>query len=185
MRVKIFAVLVASFLLSFIGGSAMADTWGHWNDNEPSYPRGYAFIQDQTPAAWPVYTAAIAWDSAPKLDLVWRSGPGSCGHCVPFTAGPVGATGCAGVLGQTYNRTLNGVHITSASAMVDSACAGISANGRREIVCHEMGHTIGLLDRGASASSCMRTGYSGLPGAQPDGSSLDFTQLNTEYGHDS
>ena len=181
MRMRILVVVVSAFLLSFVGGSAMASTWGHWNDKEPTYPRGYVFIQDQTPAAWPVYTAAIDWDQAPKLDLVWRSGANGCGHCVPFTAPALGGAGCQG--GFTDNLGLNGVHITSAHSKVDSGCAGFTYNNRLELVCHEMGHAIGLNDRGAAAASCMRTE---TPlGNQIDGSAADFTNLNTAYGHDS
>jgi hypothetical protein len=184
MRTRAFAVLLAAFLLSCIGGSATAGHWGHWNDNEPSYHRGYAFIQDQTPAAYPVYTAAIDWDSAPKLDLVWRSGANGCGHCVPFVATAVGGAGCTGTVGETYNLATNGVHITNADVRVDSACSGQAYGARLELVCHEMGHAIGILDRAASAASCMRG--TGL-GGQPDGSAADFTELNSDgmYGHDS
>lgn len=185
MRAKSLAVLLAAFLLSFIGGSALAvdPPWGHWPDKEPNYPRGYAFIEDQTPAAWPVYTAAVAWDQAPKLDLVWESGSNTCGHCVPFTASAMGAAGCTGTVGETYNRSLSGVHITSASVRVDSGCTTATYNARLEIACHEMGHAIGLMDRDPGASSCMRTGTGA--GGQTAGSAPDFTLLAQQYGHDS
>ena len=78
-------------------GAVILSSFGHWDDNEPGFPRGYAYIHDMTPAAWPVFTAAIDWDQAPKLDLVYRSGGSSCtsSHCVPFRAVALGGAGCS------------------------------------------------------------------------------------------
>lgn len=166
----------------------MTHRGGHWDDKEPNYPRGYAFIQDQTPAAWPVYTAAVSWDGAPKLDLVWESGSNTCGHCVPFTAVPMGAAGCSGDIGLTYNMALftGTPHIARASTKVDSGCAGQTYNFRRELVCHEMGHAIGLGHRPAGAGSCMRDGNAfSTMGGQVVGADPDFTLLNQQYGHGS
>jgi hypothetical protein len=177
------ATLIAAFLFSFIGGTAVAGTYAHWSDNEPNFPRGYAYIQDQTPSQWPVLTAAVNWDQAPKLDLVYLSG--SCGagnRCIPIIANGIGPNGCAGTVGIT-SPTTSGVHLTSASSRVDEDCSGLGAAARRELVCHEMGHAIGLTDRGAGAASCMRTA-TGL-GGQVAGSPADFTDLNTAYSHDS
>lgn len=181
---RILATLTAAFLLAFTGSSALAATFGHWDDNEPGFPRGYAYIHDKTPSVWPVYSAAIDWDKAPKLDLVYRSGGSNCtsSHCVPFSAVALGGSGCSATAGTT-SYSLSGVHITSANSKVDSGCASKSANNRRELVCHEMGHSIGLLDRGSSSSSCMRTGVA--LGNAIVGSSADFTDLNAAYGHDS
>lgn len=179
---RILATLTAAFLLSFISGSAVASTYSHWGDNEPGFPRGYAYIQDQTPANWPVYTAAINWDQASKLDLVYQAGTGSCpSHCVPFVANAVGQAGCAGLLGVTTANA--GTHIQSASVRVDSACAGQSYNGRLQIVCHEMGHAVGLNDRQASPS-CMSTNISTL-GDKPHPVEADWNDLWAAYGHDS
>ncbi len=165
-------------------GAVILSSFGHWDDNEPGFPRGYAYIHDMTPAAWPVFTAAIDWDQAPKLDLVYRSGGSSCtsSHCVPFRAVALGGAGCSASPGVT-NLTLSGVHITSANSRVDSGCAGRPYNNRLELVCHEMGHAIGLDDRGAGAASCMRTN---VPlGNQTDGDGTDFADLSAAYGHDS
>lgn len=180
------SVLLAAFLLAFTGSAAIASTYAHWDDNEPNFPRGYAYVHDQTPAAWPVYTAAIAWDQGPKLDLVYRSGGTNCAgsRCVPFKATPIGYAGCPAydVFGQTGHND-NGTHISSAASFVDSGCAGRPYNNRLELVCHEMGHSIGLNDRGAGAASCMRAGVD--LGNQIDGSDADRKDLNIAYGHDS
>lgn len=175
------ATLAATFVLSFTGAAASASTYAHWDDNEPQYPRGYAFIQDMTPAEFPVYTAAIKWDQAVRLDLVYRSGGGSCGHCVPFAANLVGGAGCSGNVGVTSAGTV-GVHLANVSSRVDSACASRTYNNRLELVCHEMGHAIGLNDRSAGSTSCMRTE---VPlGNATDPSENDYTDLSNAYGHD-
>lgn len=181
MTSRFLAVLMAVFAFMFASSTAMAGTYSHWDDNEPGYPRGHAFIQDETGSAWPVYTAAIDWDQASKLDLVYRSGAGTCGHCVPFRAIALGDAGCSASPGSTL--VSYGTHISSATSRVDSGCAGRTYNNRLELVCHEMGHAIGLTDRGATAASCMRTN---TPlGNEIDGSSADFTDLDHAYSHDS
>jgi hypothetical protein len=180
------SILLAVFVLTFTGSAALASTSGHWSDNEPNFPRGYAYTHDQTPAAWPVYTAAISWDQAPKLDLVYRAASTACAgsRCVPFIATPIGAAGCpaSDTTGLT-GRNFNGVHITSAISYVDSACASRTYNNRLELVCREMGHAIGLDDRGAGAVSCMRSNVD--LGNQIDGSAADFNDLDVAYSHDS
>lgn len=181
-RIRIFAVLAAVFAFMFTGSVAVASSFGHWDDNEPGYPRGYAFIKDTSAAAWPVYTAAISWDQAAKLDLIYQTGAGGCGHCVPFESVAMGGAGCSPVAGET-SFGLSGVHLVNVSSRVDSGCAGLSYNNRLELVCHEMGHAIGLNDRGAGAASCMRTG---VPlGNEVDGSDADFADLFNAYSHDS
>lgn len=183
MRIRVVAVLTSAFMFAFIGGSAVAGTWAHWGDNEPGFPRGYAYVQDLTGSAWPVYTAAISWDQAPKLDLVYRTGANGCAHCFDFDAIAMGGAGCSPVAGETWPGQTGGHINNNTWSHVDSGCASATYNARLELVCHEMGHAIGLLDRVASAASCMRTN-TGL-GGQVDGSAADFTDLNTAYSHDS
>src|SRR5205085_4953075 len=95
------AVAWALLVVAFSSGAASATTHGHWNDLETEFPRGYAYIQDLTPAAWPVYTAAIDWDRASKLDLVYRSGANGCVHCIPFDDVPIDEPGCSARSGVT------------------------------------------------------------------------------------
>ncbi len=46
----------------------------HWRDNDPGFPRGYMYWQDQTGAEWPVFSSAIEWDKETRLDAVYTSG---------------------------------------------------------------------------------------------------------------
>jgi len=188
-RLTTSAVLAGVFLL-FTAGATLAGhaVMGggnrlHWGDNEPNFPRGYMYWHDKTGAAWPVYASAVEWDKETRLDAVYVSGANSCTsfRCVPVTETDFNNTGCAapwGYANWTYNSS---GHFTSAQMQVDRQCDSRTAADRRELVCHEMGHTIGLDERSSTADTCMRTGN--MIGKQyPD--PHDFEVLHYSYGHD-
>ncbi len=63
---------------------------------------------------------------------------------------------------------------------VDRQCDSRNYADRRELICHEMGHSLSLDDRPSSANSCMRQGD--MVGEQhPDGH--DYDALHNMYDH--
>lgn len=152
----------------------------HWQDGG-SADRAYVYWSDQTGAEWPVYTEALAWDQASSLDAIYRSSSQSCtsGHCVDVQEAPY--ANCDNILGQsTFNHYSSG-HLTSGNwSRVDQDCGSKPYNARRELLCHEMGHSIGLADKSSTSSSCMRTG---LPLGSAVQNSHDYDELAIIYGH--
>jgi hypothetical protein len=152
----------------------------HWRDNDPGFPRGYMYWQDTTGAAWPVFSSAIEWDRASRLDAVYTSGSCSNSHCVTVRTSAL-AAGCSAPYGVTAIPSGPEGHFTTdVNVQLDAQCSSRNAADRRELVCHELGHSIGLDDRAASAVTCMRTGN--MIGRQvPDGH--DFEALANSYNH--
>lgn len=159
---RIFAVctvgfaLVLSFQVAATGTHAMGY---HWRDRDPAHPRGYVYWVDNTGAEWPVYSSAVTWDQAPGLDALYTTSGASCpSHCVPVNEHDLDA-GCTGRLGVFSPDVTASNHLTSDSWIrIDRQCDSRNYADRRELVCHEMGHSIGLDDRPETAPSCMRQG---------------------------
>jgi len=189
-RFGVVAVLVAVFVGSATA-AALADKpiiqsghRLHWGDNEPNYPRGYVYWLDQTGAAFPVYSSAIEWDKAGKLDAVYTTSSGSCpaSHCASVLNAPLEA-GCSPPYGLTDIPWSGPGHFTTGVRIrIDTQCSSRNAADRRELVCHEMGHSIGIDDRAASSTSCMRTGN--MVGRQLPIDD-DYDTLRISYSHDS
>ena len=184
MRALVIACL--AFAFGFAGvGAASADIQAHWADNDPTYPHGYAFIHDETGAWAPVYTAAIGWDTETRLDLTYTSGSCTSNHCVPFTERHMGVSGCdasKGTVGlTTWNSSTVGHLLYGTHSELDSDCSSRGYSARLELVCHEMGHTLSLDERGSGALSCMRDGVD--LGTQTHGDASDFADLHAAYNH--
>jgi hypothetical protein len=152
----------------------------HWRDNDPGFPRGYVYWQDQTGAAFPVFSSAIEWDRASRLDAVYTSGSCTSSHCVTVREAALNP-GCSPPFGITAIPSGPAGHFTTnVNVRVDAQCAGRNAADRRELVCHELGHSIGLDDRPMSARTCMRLGDMigrRLPNRH------DFEALANSYNH--
>lgn len=105
-RSAVLGALISLFLVSALAaevvyaGNRIRDG-RHWADG--SLSREFVTIVDNTGSAWPVYAAAIEWDKAPKLDVVYQYGScgGSPGNCIgvkvlPASEYPYGDGSCAG-----------------------------------------------------------------------------------------
>ncbi|WP_154402578.1 hypothetical protein [Nocardioides speluncae] len=182
------ALLASVFLLAAVAAAnashPMVQPDGdrmHWSDNDPSFPRGYVFWQDQTGAEWPVFSSAVQWDRASRLDAVYVTGSCTSNHCVTVREADLDP-GCTGRLGEVLHVTGPAGHYFSATEVrIDAQCDARSAADRRELVCHELGHSTGLDDRPSNTNTCMRSGD--MVGEQfPDGH--DFEVLLFSYNHD-
>lgn len=192
MRRPTIALLLAVFLVFVAAGASLAGHYlynssgnkKHWSDNDPGFPRGYVYWHDKTGPSVPVYASAIEWDKVSRLDAVYVSSGSSCtsSHCVTVSEVDFNNTGCAAPFGEAYTPTNTAGHLTTDTyARVDRQCASRSYADRRELICHEMGHTIGLQHLAKTAQTCMRQG-------DMNGSSLpngdDFSHLESLYNHD-
>jgi hypothetical protein len=157
----------------------------HWSDSDPSYPRGYVYWVDNTGAEWPVYSSAVEWDKAGRLDAVYTSSEAACpntGHCVSVIETPLGVAGCTGLLGQTdqvFYTTSGHLH-TNTLVRVDSQCSGAASGKRRTITCHEMGHSIGVDEQLVHTDTCMASPYQGVKQLP---SQHDYDAISNQYNH--
>lgn len=146
----------------------------HWQS-------GYVYWADDTGPEWPVLSQAAAWDKSGHIDGMYRSSSAACtsGHCVTVREAPLGS--CSGTVGNTKFKAYSGGHFIpkSVDIRVDQDCSGLSSTRRRELTCHEMGHSIGLAHRPASSSSCMRIG----PLSSAIQNAHDYKQLASIYNH--
>lgn len=180
---------LAGIALMFTAGSAMAShsmsdngATLHWQTN--SGGTAYVYWSDKTSASWPVYTEAVAWDQASGIDALYVSGSNSCtsGHCVVVNEAALSGNCTAGVVGQTTVAHYSSGHFTPGMTVhVANACTSQPYNGRRALLCHEMGHSIGLNDVASTSSSCMRTNAASLGSVIQN--SHDYAQLGVIYGH--
>lgn len=147
-----------------------------WCDHQWSYG-GYAdpqiYFLDHTSAAWPVTSAVTTWHQAVGIDSYYRwytqGCPGGGTHCVHVYNGAYGATGW---LGQTSWSP--GTQGPVTVKLNDSY--SLTANERRTIACHELGHALAL-NHNTATSSCLYSGtYISLT---PN--SNDYTLLSQIY----
>lgn len=159
--------------------SGSQQTTGHWDRNGATQTPVY-FV-DQTPANWPVGTALSVWNRAYPdygipLALYYRT---SCtvdvdrcvyvrqtnstaamdAFCGPPEPGRVTA-GCF----RAWHFTAEPTHLagvspgeaaTQGSSILVSTTVNNTAALRRATACHELGHAIGLGERGPGANTCM------------------------------
>lgn len=183
MRRLVALILAAFTIIAVASTSAMAghSLNYHWADADPSYPRGYVYWVDQTGPSWPVYSSAIDWDQETRLDAVYVSSAGACpSHCVSVSEADLDA-GCTGRLGVMSPAVNSDGHLNgNTTVQVDRQCSSRNAADRRELVCHELGHSLGLDDRASTAVTCMRQGN--MIGRQfPD--QHDYDVLHSKYNH--
>lgn len=184
-RFWIAAVLAIAFVATVTtAGSAGHYIGLHWSDDDPNFPRGYIYWDDNTGAEWPVFSAAVVWDQVGELDAVYVSSASSCpSHCVSVNEVDMHPQlNCAnGNLGQMIPASNSDGHLNGNTVIrIDQDCSGMTAANRRELMCHEMGHSVGLDERLQGAVTCMRQGF---PVGRQNPNTHDFNMLDTIYNH--
>lgn len=78
------AVLATAFLALAIGSASATNRLNpndHWSDGSGN--TAWVTLVDKTGPNWPVGAAAIEWDNAGRIDVIWRLDTcGGFGHCV-------------------------------------------------------------------------------------------------------
>lgn len=183
----VMALAAPMFVTDSVAGNRLSGG-RHWGDG--SLSREYVTIVDYTPSQWPVYAAAIKWDEAPRLDVVYQYGTcsGSYGHCIGvriISQSDYGYT-CLESGGFAYVPPQSGSSHISDSAYIrlNSACGGsnFTNRDRRALACEEEGHIIGLdHDYAYKDVTCMGSGRIDQLDETPR--EHDFNELHQMYEH--
>lgn len=101
-------------------------------------------IVDYTPSGWPVFAAAISWDAAPRIDIVYRYGScGPLGHCIGVRLTSTWPYTCAQSGGYAVVRPMSASnsHIDPDTSYirVNDRCGGSSWTNRdrQALACEE------------------------------------------------
>lgn len=173
----VLASVVASSLLGFGGTTAQAAvTFNSW-------PKDVIYVYDTTSGIkdaggapmWPIYAAAERWDDGNPVDFIYTTRPCPSGaQCVIVKQAEL-APPAAGVTATARV----GTDIKSSTITLDTTF-GRTNNSvrRRNVACHELGHSLGLSHR-TETTSCL-TSY--VANQQyPD--ATDIKNLNIRYGY--
>lgn len=172
------AVLASSFISSPTTAAAMTTT-----ANFISWPKDVIYVYDKTASlkkadgspVWPVYAAAQRWSVGNPVDFRYTTtGCPLNSQCVTVRqaemAAPTSGLTTTGFIGRD---------IKSSNVTFDTTFGRTeSADRRRNVVCHELGHTLGLTHR-TSTTSCLTSYVTNQ--RYPD--ATDIKNLNTMYGY--
>lgn len=176
--IAVFVAIVASSLFG-VGGIPTATA----AVNFVSWPKDVIYVYDMTShlkkadgsPVWPVYAAAERWDNGNPVDFRYTTKGCPKGYqCVVVRQAELAGN----VVGSAATGR-RGVDITSATVILDTTFGRVnSASRRRNVICHELGHTLGLQHR-TGTSSCMTSYVTNQ--RYPD--ATDVKNLKTMYGY--
>jgi hypothetical protein len=185
---SVIALVISALAADMVSGTNRLPGGQHWGDG--SLSREYVTIVDYTPSGWPVFAAAINWDAAPRIDIVYRYGScGSPGHCIgvrltstwPYTCAQSG--GYAVVRPQSASN--NHIDPDTSYIRFNDRCGGSSWTNRdrQALACEEEGHIIGLdhASPDLNGSTCMASGRIDQLHHTPR--QHDFDMLSSIYAH--
>lgn len=174
----VFAAVVVSSLFGY-GSTSTA----HAAVNFISWPKDIIYVYDTTSAikksdgspVWPVYAAAERWDNGNPVDFIYTTKGCRSGYqCVTVRQVEL-APPAAGKTATGFS----GSNITSSKVTLDTTFGRTNTyDKRRNVVCHELGHSLGLKHR-TSTTSCLTSYVSNQ--RYPD--ATDTKALNTMYGY--
>ena len=127
-----------------------ATAWMHWLQH-PSQPALVVDLVDETRAAWPVRAASGRWKTAHVRYTMTRACR-SDRSCVIVREGVFGATGWDG-LTSAIPGAMN--TFTSPVIILLNDSYLLTGTIRRAVVCHELGHALGL-DHNHRFTSCLQ-----------------------------
>jgi len=148
-----------------------------------SWPKDVIYVYDTTAGlkksdgtqVWPVKTAAAAWSKGNPVDIRYTTkGCPTNVQCVTIKQSELADP----TVGQAVT-TSAGADIKSSNITLDTTFGRKNSAARRQnVVCHEMGHSLGLEHR-TQTSSCMNPYVTST--RSPD--KTDIKNLNTMYGY--
>jgi hypothetical protein len=110
--------------------------WAHWGDGAGGGP-GFVTLADFTGDNWPVYAAAIEWDFAGHLNVIYHyGGCGGHGHCADVRDQDFGVS-CNQVGGRFNLERGSNNHATGENSYirVNTRCNYHSNREQRVITC--------------------------------------------------
>lgn len=179
------AVFVALLMTAVIAQStiAAAATPSAPAVNFVSWPQDVIYVYDTTSGlkksdgtqVWPVKTAAARWSKDNPVDIRYTNkGCPANVQCVTIRQSEL-----ADPTVGTTATTFVGADIKTANVTLDTTFGKKNSAARRQnVVCHEMGHALGLKHR-TQTSSCMNPYVTSE--RYPD--STDIKNLKTMYGY--
>lgn len=131
----------------------------HWSDGSGS--TAWVTLIDRTPAQWPVLAAALEWDNAGRLDIIYRSNDcGGYGHCTEVRSSPFANDSCQQNPGFVNPGFSNDHFDGNTFVRFNDHCINAwTQQNRRVVVCQEEGHVAGVGHEPASYKdqTCMAT----------------------------
>jgi hypothetical protein len=178
------AVFVALLALAVLGGSTLA-TAGTPAPKASfiSWPKDVIYVYDTTSGlkktdgtqVWPVKTVAAAWSKDNPVDIRYTTkGCPTNVQCVTIKQSELADP----TVGQAVT-TSAGADIKSSNITLDTTFGRKNSAARRQnVVCHEMGHSLGLEHR-TQTSSCMNPYVT----SERHADKTDIKNLKTMYGY--
>lgn len=165
---------------SVVGDVDASPAFGHW----PSSRRSLTVVDRTGDPEWERATrwAVDQWNqSGTGLRISWAAGQGACRYAgtavsiCPETSDGLGRFGRLHLQGIA-DQQRGGDHVSGALVRVCSDCT-LSADRRRQVTTHELGHVLGLLHSGRPESVMFASGGSDVP------DQLDHEELRRAYRH--
>ena len=170
---------IATSAMIWLGGIGTVDA----ATNFRSWPKDLVYVYDLTAGikksdgspVWPVYAAAERWDNDNPVNFRYTTK--SCprgSQCVTVRQSELPAPAAG-----TTTTVSVGDDIRSSKVVLDTTFGRTSSySRRRNVVCHELGHALGLKHR-SSSSSCLTSSVT----TQRHPDATDIKNLKIMYGY--
>jgi hypothetical protein len=178
-----FALFAGVLLSSLLGATTPAPAEASTKVNFISWPKDVIYVYDTTSKlkekngtpVWAVKAAAERWSAGNPVEFRYTTtGCPKDSQCVTVRQAELAAP-AAGVTATGFS----GADIKSSNVTLDTTYGKKNNEAkRRNVVCHELGHSLGLKHR-TQTSSCL-TSYTASQ-KYPD--ATDIKNLNTMYGY--
>lgn len=155
------AIIVALAAIFVLPAPAWADhepVYGqHWSNAAPQLTsKAQVYIEDYTGANWPVINAVSKWDNQSYI-LVYYKSAGTCNHslvhcvhAVEYYSSTDGRYGHTNLIIDSNRHLKHGTHSNPESGITvhfnNYYVPRTTTAQRRKVTCHEVGHSLGMME---------------------------------------